>query len=63
MGSKQWKENERARWKEKRVRDSVWLERVVALLVNLTVGLIPRSSIMDNPLETKQGMNKMAIMV
>ncbi len=56
-------ERERERWKEKRVRDRVWLERVVVLLVNLTVGLIPRSSIMDNPLETKQGMNKMAIMV
>ncbi len=33
------------------MRDSVKLEKVVMSLVNLTVGEIPRSSMMDNPLE------------
>ncbi len=36
---------------EKRVRNSVKLEKVVMSLVNLTVGEIPRSSMMDKPLE------------
>jgi len=38
---------------EKRVRNSVWLERVTALLVNSVVGQILRSSMADNLLETK----------
>jgi hypothetical protein len=46
-------EKERAREMDKRVRDRVWLERVTALLVNLAVGQIPRSSMTDNPLEMK----------
>ncbi len=33
------------------MRDSVKLEKVVVSLVNLTAGEIPRSSMMDNPLE------------
>jgi hypothetical protein len=37
--------------RRKGVRDSVQLERVVASNVNLTVGQIPRSSMMDNPQE------------
>ncbi len=45
---------ERARKKEERVRDCVKLVRVVALVVNLTVGQIPKSSVTVNPLETNR---------
>ncbi len=41
------------RKKEERVRDSVKLVRVVALVVNLTVGQIARSSVRVNSLETR----------
>jgi len=43
-------EKERAREMEKRVRDSVWLDRVTASVVNSAVGQIPESSMTDNPL-------------
>jgi hypothetical protein len=42
-------EKERVREMEKRVRYSVWLERVMAWLVNLAIGQIMRSSMTDNP--------------
>ncbi len=38
---------------EKRARGSVWLEWATSLLINLSVGQIPRSSTTENPLETK----------
>ncbi len=37
--------------RRKGVRDSMQLERVVASNINLTIGQIPRSSMMDNPQE------------
>ncbi len=46
-------EKERAREMKKRVRDSVWFERVMASPINLTNGQFPRSSMTDNSLETK----------
>ncbi len=48
-GKKQQREKERTRNREKSVRDSVQLERVVASLINLTVSQIPMSSVTDNP--------------
>ena len=48
---RQQREKERAKKGEKRVRDCVLLKVIVASLINLTVGQIPRSSMMDNPLE------------
>jgi hypothetical protein len=54
--SKQQRENEKGRGKSE--RKCVWLKRVVASLINLTIGQILRSSMTVNPLETKQIIKK-----
>jgi hypothetical protein len=56
------RERERAREMEKRVRYSVWLERVMVWLVNLAIGQIPRSSMKDNP-QKQNTISKMTIVI
>jgi hypothetical protein len=61
-GHVRWREKERKRRWEKSVRDSLLPERFDLLLLNLTMGQIPSSSMMDNLPETNC-TNKMTIMI
>jgi hypothetical protein len=61
-GHGRWREKERKRRWEKSVRDSLLPERFDLSLLNLTMGQIPSSSMMDNLLETNCA-NKMTIMI